>query len=98
MTRPKLAILDEPTVGLDVFHAQHVRGLIKSYVKDGGTAIVSSHNMLEVEYLCSRLALIHKGRIVAEGEPQRLVKMYEVSNLEELFMEVIGNAQAKAAR
>jgi ABC-2 type transport system ATP-binding protein len=67
-------------------------------VKDGGTAIVSSHNMLEVEYLCSRLALIHKGRIVAEGEPQRLVKMYEVSNLEELFMEVIGNAQAKAAR
>ncbi len=88
MTNPKLAILDEPTAGLDIFHAQHVRAIIKGHAKEGGTIVLSSHNMLEVEHLCSRLAFIHRGRIMVEGEPRTLKDKYEVSNLEEAFMEV----------
>jgi ABC-2 type transport system ATP-binding protein len=63
MLKPRLAILDEPTSGLDVLHSYHVREIIKSYVKKHDvTVLVSSHNMLEVEYLCDRVALINKGK------------------------------------
>ncbi|MEM3566434.1 MAG: ABC transporter ATP-binding protein [Candidatus Bathyarchaeia archaeon] len=90
MLKPKLAILDEPTSGLDVLHSYHVREIIKSYVKRHGvTVLLSSHNMLEVEYLCDRVALINKGKIVAEGEPQELKEKFGSTNLEEVFAKVV---------
>jgi len=93
MHKPKLAVLDEPTSGLDVLHSYHVRGIIKQYVeKHGVTVLLSSHNMLEVEYLCDQVALISKGKIVAEGAPAELKAKYKSSNLEEVFAEVAGLA------
>jgi ABC-2 type transport system ATP-binding protein len=93
MNKPKLAILDEPTSGLDVLHAYHVREIIKRYVQDHGvTILLSSHNMLEVEHLCDRVALLNKGRIVAEGHPQELKEKFESTNLEEVFAKVVGLA------
>lgn len=93
MTRPKLAILDEPASGLDVLHAYHVREIIKRYVKDHGvTVLLSSHNMLEVEYLCDRVALVNKGKVVVEGEPQKLKAEFNSANLEEVFAKVVGYA------
>lgn len=89
MVRPKLAILDEPTGGLDVSHAIYIRNVIREYVKRYGvTVILSSHNMLEVEYLCDRVALIDRGRIVAEGSPEKLMEEFEARNLEEVFVKV----------
>jgi ABC-2 type transport system ATP-binding protein len=91
MTKPKLAVLDEPTSGLDVLHSVHVRGIIKQYVeKQGVTVLLSSHNMLEVEHLCNRVALINKGKIVAEGSPAELKAKYASPNLEEVFARVVG--------
>ena len=88
MMKPKLAILDEPTSGLDVVHAFHVRQMIKDYVDGMGvTALISSHNMLEVEFLCHRVALIDEGRIIAEGRPDELKDGYGAENLEQVFME-----------
>jgi len=93
MTKPKLAVLDEPTSGLDVLHAYHVREIIKRYVKEHGvTVLLSSHNMLEVEHLCDRVALINKGKIVAEGKPQELKEKFGTANLEEVFAKVVGLA------
>lgn len=93
MSKPKLAVLDEPASGLDVLHAYHVRQIIKSYVKEQGvTVLLSSHNMLEVEFLCNRVALVNKGKIAVEGEPQELKKRFESQNLEEVFAKVIGFA------
>ena len=93
MAKPKLAVLDEPASGLDVLHAYHIRQIIKRYVKDQGvTILLSSHNMLEVEYLCNRVALVNKGKIAVEGEPQELKKRYDSQNLEEVFAKVIGYA------
>ncbi|MEM1540455.1 MAG: ABC transporter ATP-binding protein [Candidatus Bathyarchaeia archaeon] len=90
MLKPKLAILDEPTSGLDVLHSYHVREIIKSYVKKHGvTVLLSSHNMLEVEYLCDKVALINKGRIIAEGEPKKLKEKFGGMNLEEVFAKVV---------
>lgn len=93
MTRPRLAVLDEPASGLDVLHAYHVREIIKRYVKDYGvTVLLSSHNMLEVEYLCNRVALVNKGTIVVEGKPQELKAKFNCANLEEVFAKVVGYA------
>ena len=91
MTKPKLSVLDEPTSGLDVLHSVHVRRIIKQYVeKQEVTVLLSSHNMLEVEHLCDRVALINKGKIVAEGSPAELKTKYDSANLEEAFAKVVG--------
>jgi ABC-2 type transport system ATP-binding protein len=93
MTKPKLAILDEPASGLDVLHAYHIRKIIKNYVKQNGvTVLLSSHNMLEVEYLCDRVALVHKGKIILEGTPPELKAQHGGQNLEEVFAKVVGYA------
>lgn len=93
MTHPKLAVLDEPASGLDVLHAYHVRKIIKQYVKDHGiTVILSSHNMLEVEYLCDRVGFVNKGKIVVEGQSKELKAKYNSENLEEVFAKVVGYA------
>lgn len=89
MTNPKLTILDEPTSGLDVINAQEIRKLIKNNAKKGTTVLLSSHNMLEVEYLCDRIALISKGKIVEEGIPKNLMNKYKASNIEEVFTRVV---------
>jgi len=93
MVKPRLAILDEPTSGLDVAHAVYLRKAIRDYVRRYGiTVILSSHNMLEVEDLCDRVALINRGRIAAQGTPKELMGMYNARNLEEVFVEVVGDA------
>ncbi len=92
MMKPKLAILDEPTSGLDVIQSVNVRNMIKSYADQEGVSILlSSHNMLEVEYLCHKVALINQGIVVAQGSPEELKAEYNKPNLEEVFMEVTHN-------
>ena len=93
MTRPQLAVLDEPASGLDVLHAYHIREIIKRYVNEHkGTVLLSSHNMLEVDYLCNRVGLINKGKLVIEGQPKELKTLYQSENLEEVFAKVVGYA------
>jgi ABC-2 type transport system ATP-binding protein len=93
MTRPQLAVLDEPASGLDVLHAYHIREIIKRYVKEHKvTVLLSSHNMLEVDYLCNRVGLINKGKLVIEGQPKELKNRYQSENLEEVFARVVGYA------
>ena len=90
MVKPRLAILDEPTAGLDVLHAYHVRRIIKEYAERYGTTILlSSHNMLEVEFLCDRVAFINKGRIIGIGTPTELKERYNAKNLEEAFVKAV---------
>ncbi|MFO7772439.1 MAG: ABC transporter ATP-binding protein [Dehalococcoidia bacterium] len=89
MINPRLAILDEPTSGLDVVNAQEVRRIINSSVEAGTTVLLSSHNMLEVEFLCHRIALIDDGRIVASGTAAELKKEYDARNIEEAFVKAI---------
>ncbi|MEJ5306792.1 MAG: ABC transporter ATP-binding protein [candidate division WOR-3 bacterium] len=90
MIEPKLAILDEPTSGLDVINATQIRDLIKQKAKEGTTFIVSSHNMLEVDYLCDRISLINEGIIVESGSVKKLKEKYSVENIEKIFVKVVG--------
>jgi ABC-2 type transport system ATP-binding protein len=88
MTKPSLAILDEPTSGLDVINALEIRNIIKDFAKEGMSILVSSHNMLEIEYLCNRVAIIHKGELLEIGSSAELKEKYKAQNLEEVFAEV----------
>ena len=93
MTEPLLAILDEPNSGLDVYHTVRMRNAILSYARrTGASVLLSSHNMLEVEYLCDSVALIADGRIVDTGTPNYLKEKYNAENLEEAFIAAIGRA------
>lgn len=92
MHNPKLAILDEPTSGLDVINSLEVRNLIMEYAKMGTTVIVSSHNMLEIEFLSQRIAFIHQGRIIECGIPINLREKYRSENLEQVFVQCIKEA------
>ena len=92
MTEPKLAILDEPTSGLDVGNSMEIRGRVKEFARNGTTVLLSSHNMLEVEFLSDRVALIKQGRIIETGTPDALKQKHGCRNLEEVFLRLEGLA------
>ena len=89
MVEPRLAILDEPTSGLDVINSQEIRRIIKGYARVGTAIVLSSHNMLEVELLCDRIALINEGRVVEAGTPSELKAKHNVTNIEDVFTRVV---------
>jgi ABC-2 type transport system ATP-binding protein len=88
MTKPKLAILDEPTSGLDVSNSMGIRNRVRAFAREGTTVLLSSHNMLEVEYLSDRVALIKQGEIIETGAPEELKQKHGCRNLEEVFLKV----------
>ncbi|MBM3296658.1 MAG: ABC transporter ATP-binding protein [Candidatus Aminicenantes bacterium] len=85
MTMPALTILDEPTSGLDVINSLEVREIIKKFAREGLSVLLSSHNMLEVEFLSDRVALIDRGRILDQGTSAELKDRYQAPNLEVVF-------------
>lgn len=90
MTRPKLAILDEPTSGLDVINALEIRKMIKELSKNEGMSfLLSSHNMLEIEYVSDRVGIIAKGNIMEIGKVDEIKEKYGCANLEEVFEMVV---------
>jgi sodium transport system ATP-binding protein len=99
---PPVLIFDEPTSGLDVLVARNVLQKIAELRDRGKTIIFSTHSMHEVEKLCDRVAIIHKGRVQAEGTPAGLLQRFGQPNLEELFFHLVeharGPTEAAAAR
>jgi len=75
MHNPKILLLDEPTVGLDVFIRRKVWDLIKSLNARGITILLTTHYLEEAENLCSRIGLLKKGRLIMDGSPEELKQM-----------------------
>ncbi|NDJ77057.1 MAG: ATP-binding cassette domain-containing protein [Chloroflexi bacterium] len=90
---PTNIILDEPTQGLDVVSTRAVRDTIRRFREEGRCVVISTHHMDEVERLCDRVAIVHRGEILEQGTPQELITRYQANNLETAFVEIIG-AQA----
>lgn len=87
---PDIMLFDEPTSGLDVTAAREVHEFILGCKKQGKTIIFSSHSMNEVEKLCDRIAVIHKGKLVECGSVEELKNKYGKDDLEEIFVRLAG--------
>ncbi len=88
---PDLVILDEPTSGLDPIGRGQIRNIITDLRSRGKTVFFSSHELSEVELVCDALAILHKGRLVAQGATTDLIPKGEP--LERFFMRTITAAE-----
>jgi ABC-2 type transport system ATP-binding protein len=80
LANPPILLMDEPTVGLDPSSADETRRLLTALNEDlGKTILFTSHNMTEVERLVKRVAIMHKGRIIADESPSVLSKVHRDS-------------------
>ena len=86
---PAVLLLDEPTASLDPETGDFVRSFLESYQKEKRTSILlASHNMSEVERLCSSVLMMNNGTIIDKGSPQELVKKHGRRNMEEVFLKL----------
>lgn len=91
MHNPDIMLFDEPTSGLDVSAIREVHEFILNCKKEGKTIIFSSHSMSEVEKLCDRIGIIHKGKLMDTGTIDALKEKYGVPSLEEVFIRLVGD-------
>jgi len=87
---PDIMLFDEPTSGLDVSAAREVQEFILNCRTEGKTILFSSHTMKEVDKLCDRIGIIHKGKLVEIGTVDGLKEKYGDEDLEEIFIRLAG--------
>jgi ABC-2 type transport system ATP-binding protein len=76
VNQPRILFLDEPTEGLDPVSAESIRNLILAEAKKGVTVFLTTHDMLEADKLCDRVAFIERGKIAALDTPHNLKQQY----------------------
>lgn len=98
LNEPELLLLDEPTASLDPDTADYVRGYLENYQRtSGATILLASHNMAEVERMCSDVVMLKRGKVVDSGSPNELIVRYGLKNLEEVFIDIARRPQEAAA-
>ena len=86
---PTVLLLDEPTASLDPETGDFVRNFLEEYQKENRTSILlASHNMLEVERLCSSVLMMNNGSIIDKGSPEELIEKHGRKNMEEVFLKL----------
>ncbi len=90
---PPVLIFDEPTSGLDVLVARNLIERIAQLRNQGKTILFSTHAMHEAHALCDQMAILYRGRILAEGAPSALLERHGQSDLEALFFALIHEAE-----
>ncbi|MHB8454307.1 MAG: ABC transporter ATP-binding protein [Acidiferrobacterales bacterium] len=94
MNEPDLLLLDEPTASLDPDTADRIRGYLMSYkARTDSTILLATHNMIEVERLCSDVIMMRRGRIVDQGAPLTLLTRYRRENMEDVFLDIARAAE-----
>jgi len=97
INRPELLLLDEPTASLDPDTGDLVRSWLERYrTATGCTILLASHNMAEVERLCSHVLVMKTGRVVDQGSPADLLARYHRDDLEEVFLDIARNRREGA--
>lgn len=90
---PSIMLFDEPSTGLDVRATRVIHEFIKKCKTENKTILFSSHSMAEVEKLCDRVVIIHKGKLVEQGTIKELKEKYKNDDLEEVFVSLIGGGE-----
>ncbi len=86
---PELLLLDEPTASLDPDTADRIRNMLDRYRKEHGTTILmASHNMREVEKLCTHVLMLRRGKLVDQGTPRELMQRYDREGMEDVFLDI----------
>jgi sodium transport system ATP-binding protein len=93
---PPVLIFDEATTGLDVLVARALLNAVAELRDQGKCIVFSTHIMREAERLCERIAIVHRGKILAEGTLDELRDQHSERDLEELFFQLISRQQAEA--
>ena len=89
INNPKVLLLDEPTASLDPETGDFIRSFLEDYQSENRTSILlASHNMTEVERLCSSVLMMNKGSIVDQGTPKELIEKHGRKNMEEVFLKL----------
>ena len=91
MHDPKILFLDEPTAGVDIELRYKLWEYIRELNRGGLTILLTTHYLEEAEALCEEIALINDGRIAAQGTSAVLKKEYGVSNIEGVYLKVVGH-------
>ena len=87
---PEILLLDEPTASLDPDVGDYIRTYIESFAsKRGTTILLASHNMNEVERLCSKVMMMKNGQIIDKGTCESLINKHGRKNLEETFLKIV---------
>jgi len=86
---PDLVILDEPTMGLDVFAVRRIRSLIRKLAEGGRTVILTTNDLEDAERTCDRVAIIDHGRLLALGTIRELEERFQEKGLEEVFIRLV---------
>ncbi len=97
MHDPKVLILDEPTLGLDILTSRTILEFILDAKKRGHSIVFSTHYMTEAQLLCDRIGLIHQGELLAVGTKQELYERTGTESIQEAFLTLIGRHGAGAA-
>lgn len=90
---PKYYIFDEATSGLDIISSKVILDFIKDEKKRGKCVIYSTHYMEEAENICDRVVLLHKGKVIAIGTPEEILKQTKTDNLRVAFFTLIGDVE-----
>jgi ABC-2 type transport system ATP-binding protein len=94
LNTPEVLLLDEPTASLDPDRSEWIRHRLRAYQrKHQATILLSSHNMIEVEQLCDYVAILSYGRLAAIGTPDELMRRYQCSSLQEVFLQISSVAE-----
>jgi ABC-2 type transport system ATP-binding protein len=89
INRPEVLLLDEPTASLDPDTGDLVRTWLEQYRAESGcTILLASHNMAEVERLCSHVVMLKQGQVVDRGSPDELLLRYGRHDLEDVFLDI----------
>lgn len=92
---PPVIIFDEATVGLDVLVGRSLLDIVSDLRDQGKCVLFSTHIMREAERLCDRLAILHRGHVLAEGTIDELLGTYQADDLEDLFFSLINRHQER---
>ena len=98
MHRPRLLILDEPTAGVDVELRLELWHYVQRINQEGTTILLTTHYIEEAEQLCDRIAFINEGKIVGEGTSAALADLYDVDNLEDAYLALVGRRELSRSR
>jgi ABC-2 type transport system ATP-binding protein len=98
MHRPRLLILDEPTAGVDIELRLELWHYVQKINQEGTTILLTTHYLEEAEQLCNKIAFIADGQIAAVGTSEELAARFDVANLEDAYLALVGRNELSRSK